>query len=96
MAAGGGPERPINVTTTFWNYVPGERGLYYAGVRLGAKVPYTYELRLLEPSGTDRLLHGARLAHLSPGLSVHPDGQTLLFSGVAAIGQDLYRIENFR
>jgi hypothetical protein len=37
-----------------------------------------------------------QLAGMSPGLSVQPDGKTVLISGVVTVGQDLFRIENFR
>lgn len=96
MPASGGPERQLDISVTFWNYVPGERGLFYASLPIGQKAPYTYEVRLLESTGKSRLLYTVRLASLSPGLSVQPDGKTVLISGVATVGQDLFRIENFR
>ena len=42
------------------------------------------------------MLYTVRLASMSPGLSVLADGKTVLIAGVAEIGQDLVRIENFR
>jgi hypothetical protein len=95
MPATGGAERRLDVSVVFWNYVPGERGLYYASLPSGRKAPYTYEIRLLDNTGTSSVLHTVRLASMSPGLSVQADGKTVLISGVATIGQDLFRIENF-
>jgi len=37
-----------------------------------------------------------QLADSSPGLSVTPDGKTVVVPGVAVVTQDLVRIENFR
>jgi serine/threonine protein kinase len=96
MPAAGGPERALDVSVVFWNYRPTERGLYYASLPIGHKPPYTYEVRLLDNTGNSRALFAVRLASMSPGLSVAPDGTTVLISGVATVGQDLYRIENFR
>jgi Tol biopolymer transport system component len=92
----GGAERQLGVSVWFWNYLPGERGLYYASLPIGSKPPYTYEVRLLDSAGRTRVLHRVRLAGMSPGLSIQPDGKTVLVSGAATIGQDLFRIENFR
>jgi hypothetical protein len=89
-------ERRLDVSVVFWNYVLGERGLYYASQRIGPKAPYTYEVRLLDNTGSRRILHTVQLAGMSPGLSVQPDGKTVLISGVVTVGQDLFRIENFR
>jgi Tol biopolymer transport system component len=96
MPVAGGPERRLDVTVTFWNYVPGERGLYYASAAAGLKRPYTYDIRLLDDTGTTHVLYTVRLASLSPGFSVLADGKTVLIAGVAEIGQDLLRLENFR
>ncbi len=97
MPVAGGPERALNITTPFWNFVPTAHGLYYVSMRVGQKPPYTYEVRLHDDdSGKDRTLYSVRLASVSPGLSVLPDGKTVLIAGVAEISQDLLRIENFR
>jgi hypothetical protein len=37
-----------------------------------------------------------KLADAAPGLSVTPDGKTVVIQGVAVVTQDLVRIENFR
>ncbi len=96
MPVAGGPERRLDVTVTFWNYVPGEHGLYYTSAAAGRKRPFTYDIRLLDDTGTTHVLTTVSLASMSPGLSVLADGKTVLIAGVAEIGQDLVRIENFR
>jgi hypothetical protein len=37
-----------------------------------------------------------RLSDAGPGLTVTPDGKTVVIDGVAVVTQDLMRIENFR
>jgi dipeptidyl aminopeptidase/acylaminoacyl peptidase len=97
MPAAGGSERALHITTPFWNFVPTAHGLYYVSMRVGDKPPYTYEVRVHDDaSGKERTLYSVRLASVSPGLSVLPDGKTVLIAGVAEISQDLLRIENFR
>ena len=92
----GGPERALGIDVVFWNYFAGKEGLYYTTLPIGRRAPYTYEVRRLDGSGKTTVLHQQRLASMSPGLSVTPDGKSILIAGVAEIGQDLLRIENFR
>jgi len=96
MPLDGGPERALGVDVVFWNYLPGERGLYFTSLPRGRRAPYSYEIRLLDASGKVSVLHEIRLASMSPGLSATADGKTFLIAGVTEIGQDLMRIENFR
>jgi hypothetical protein len=97
MPVAGGREEPLDITTSFWNYLPVENGIYYVAPRQGPKPPYTFEVRFLEfTSGKNRVVHRVRQGTISPGLSVMPDGKTVLIAGVAEITQDLMRIENFR
>jgi len=97
MPVGGGPERSLGITTAYWNYLPVERGIYYVAPKQGQKMPFTFEVRLLDfATGANRAVYSVRLADISPGLSVAPDGKTVLIAGVAEITQDLMRIENFR
>jgi eukaryotic-like serine/threonine-protein kinase len=92
-----GSERRLDVTVAFWNYCPGPGGLYYLTPRQGQRPPYTFEVRFLDvATGRSRTLHTVRLAGASPGLSVMPDGKTILMAGAAEITQDLVRIDNFR
>ena len=57
MPVAGGPERRLDITVTFWNYVPGEHSLSYASAAAGRKTPYSYEIRLLDATGRTRVLH---------------------------------------
>jgi hypothetical protein len=47
-------------------------------------------------TGKSRVIHSLRLAGAPPGLTMLPDGKTMLMAGIAEILQDLMRIENFR
>ena len=62
----------------------------------GRRAPFSYELRLLDGSGRTTVLQRLQLSSMSPGLGVSPDGKSLLIAGVTEIGQDLFRIDNFR
>jgi eukaryotic-like serine/threonine-protein kinase len=97
MPVTGGPEEPLGVSVTVWNYVPAKGGFYYMPVRQGNRAPFIFEVRFFDyVTRQTRLVHSLRLAAASPGLSVSPDGKTVLVEGVAQITQDLMRIENFR
>jgi Tol biopolymer transport system component len=93
----GGPERSLDIQVSFWNYAPGEQGLYYAARQQGLRPPYTFEIRVFDPaSGQSRVLDRVQLATLSPGLAVRPGGKVVVIAGAADVPQDLMRIENFR
>ncbi len=93
----GGPERALGVNVAFWNYVPGERGLYYVAPRAGRRPPHTFDVCMFDlATRKARVVQSVRLADVSPGLSVSTDGKTVIMAGVAEITQDLIRIENFR
>jgi Tol biopolymer transport system component len=97
MPVAGGPETSLGIQVTFWNYVPGEHGIYYMPLRQGQPPPYTYEVRFLDTkTGQSRLVHSLRLADAAPGLTVTADGKTVVIEGIAVVTQDLVRIENFR
>jgi Tol biopolymer transport system component len=97
MPVAGGREQPLDITTSFWNYLPVEKGIYYVAPRQGQKPPHTFEVRFLEfTTGKTRVVHSVRLGTIGPGLSVMPDGKIVLIAGVAEITQDLMRIDNFR
>ena len=92
-----GPERPLGIQVTFWNYVPAERGLYDMPPRQGLRAPFTYDVRFFDfASGESRVVHSVRLAEASPGLTATRDGKTVIIEGVALVTQDLVRIDNFR
>jgi len=97
MPVAGGPERSLGIQLTFWNYVPGRKGLYYMPRKEGPRAPFAYEVRLIETAtGQDRLIHRVRLGGASPGLTLTPDGKTVVIAGIDVETQDLMRIENFR
>jgi Tol biopolymer transport system component len=95
MSLGGGREQSLEVDVVFWNYCVDERGLYYASLPRGRRAPFAYEVRLLDDAGKTTVLHRLELSSMSPGLSVTHDG-AILVAGVVEIGQDLFRIDNFR
>jgi serine/threonine protein kinase len=93
----GGSERPLGISTTWWNYVDTARGLYYVAEPIGQHAPYTYEIRVFDSStGRSVTLFSVPLAFMGSGLSVFPDGKSVLVGGVQTINHDLFRIENFR
>jgi Tol biopolymer transport system component len=93
----GGPERPLGIQVSFWNYVPGEHGLYYMSLPQGQRPSFVYEVRFLDTTtGQSRVVHTVRLADASPGLTATRDGKTIVIEGVAVVTQDLMRIEHFR
>lgn len=97
MPVGGGPERALGITMWLWNYVPTREGICYVSTRQGERAPYLFQVRCLDTAtGKSRVIYSLRLAAAAPGLTVLPDGKTLLTVGVAEITQDLMRIENFR
>ena len=66
-------------------------------LRQGQRAPFTYEVRFFDDrTGQNRVIHRVQLADSSPGLSVTPDGKTVVIQGVALVTQDLVCIENFR
>ena len=92
-----GTEQPLGIQVSFWNYVPAERGLYYMTLGQGQRAPFTYEVRHFDSAtGQSRMVHRVRLAQVDPGLTVTPDGKTVVIQGVVVVTQDLVRIENFR
>jgi serine/threonine protein kinase len=87
----GGPERQL--VDCVAGFAVGQGGVYYrgcAGIAVGAEAP----LFLRDPTtGRQRLL--GRLSP-GPGLTVSPDGKTILFTKTVGGGPDLMMIENFR
>jgi hypothetical protein len=66
-------------------------------LRQGQRAPFTYEVRFFDSrTGQSRVVHRVQLADSAPGLSVTPDGKTVVIQGVAVVTQDLVLIENLR
>jgi Tol biopolymer transport system component len=92
--AAGGPERRVLDSVFLMSYVPVENGIYYVHrpeLRRGPS-----ELRFHEfATGKSRVLQEFA-ADQGQGLTVSPDGNTILYAVVPDWNQDLMLLENFR
>jgi Tol biopolymer transport system component len=87
----GGQER--KVVDCVSSFTVGPAGVYHLGCSTGGDTETP--LFLLDPvTGRDRLL--GKLEKPYFGLSVSPDGSTILYTKVVSEGSDLMMIENFR
>jgi Tol biopolymer transport system component len=91
----GGPERPVLHSISGWEYFPFEKGIYYV-VKPNPQVA-VLELRFLTlASGKVDVLNTYQSLG-GQGLSVSPDGKTIIVAGVEPSGaEDLMLIQNFR
>jgi Tol biopolymer transport system component len=94
----GGPQRQLAACVSFFNVGPG--AVYYLGCRegpaiLGRPEPFLSLVARDLATGRERLLGNLEQAAGS-GLTVSPDGTTVLFTKVVGEGSDLMMIENFR
>jgi Tol biopolymer transport system component len=86
----GGPEREI--AKCVWTFAVGPAGLYSEECSDGPETP----LFVRDPvTGQGRLLGNLDRTE-GAGLSVSPDGKTILFTKSVGLGSDLMMIENFR
>jgi hypothetical protein len=86
----GGPER--EVAKCVWIFAVGPAGLYSEECSDGPP-----PLFVRDPvTGQGRLLGNLDQAEGGAGLTVSPDGKTILFTSNAGAGSDLMMIENFR
>ena len=92
----GGPETRLLDSVYQWDFFPVRDGIYYI-VRPDPANRYTFELRFLNlATGRSTVLNKFE-SQLNQGLSVSPDGQVVLYSGVSMLsGDDLMLIEHFR
>ncbi len=89
----GGSERKVLDCVPLWGFALGPGGLYHLGCEEG---PTGRPLYLLDPAtGQDRLL-GQLEKNAGYGLTVSPDGKTILYTRSVGEGSDLMMIENFR
>ena len=88
---GGGSERKVLECVPVQGFATGPGGVYHFGCESG---PSGTPLYLLDPAtGRDRLLGNLERA---AGLTVSPDGKTILYAKEVGEGSDLMMIENFR
>jgi serine/threonine protein kinase len=89
----GGPERRVIDCVPAWGFTVGPTGVYHFGCKANPAGPPLY---LLDPvTGRDRLL--GRLEAAAGGMTVSPDGKTILYTKQhLGEGSDLMMIENFR
>jgi Tol biopolymer transport system component len=89
----GGPERKLLECVRLSGFVVGPAGVYHFGCTTD---PHAVPLYLLDPAtGQDRFLGKPEMAVLS-GLTVSPDGKTILYTKLLDAAADLMMIENFR
>jgi eukaryotic-like serine/threonine-protein kinase len=89
LPLGGGPERQLVECVS--DFVVGSGGIYYSGCQGVPETPFF----LRDPAtGRERLL--GKPGSPAGGLTVSPDGKTILFTRSVGEGTDLMMIENFR
>ncbi len=92
VSLAGGPERTVVDCVARQGFAVGVAGVYHVGCDGDAR---GLPLSLLDPAtGRDRLL--GTLEGFVEGLTVSPDGKTILYAKYAGEGSDLMMIENFR
>ncbi|HKC12129.1 MAG TPA: protein kinase [Vicinamibacteria bacterium] len=90
----GGPERKVLECVPLKGFAVGPGGVYHFGC---AADPRAVPLYLLDPAiGRDRLLGKLEQALPISGLTVSPDGKTILYVKGENQGGELMMIENFR
>jgi Tol biopolymer transport system component len=88
----GGPERPVIDCVGGWGFTVGPAGVYHLGCKADQRAVPLYLLDLA--TGRDRLL--GKLERPETGITVSPDGKTILYTKTVGEGSDLMMIENFR
>jgi hypothetical protein len=90
----GGAERTILSAVNWWSYVPVEEGVYYV-VQPATTAPHVFELRFQAfASGASRVLNRFEAQGVQ-GLTVSPDRDSILCSGMVAWNDDLMLVEGF-
>jgi Tol biopolymer transport system component/DNA-binding winged helix-turn-helix (wHTH) protein len=88
----GGEERQILSYVYYKAFFPIKDGIYYVGAR---RDDGFYPLEFYEFTGKTSRLLGKVGGHLWQGLTVSPDGKSILLSRSANTGSDLMMIDNF-
>ena len=93
----GGPERQAAEAACWRGFVVTERGIYYLSGSGGRGVR-EHAVQLLDPATGSSTVIGKieGRPYLNEGLTVSPDGKTILFSASTQAGADLMLVENFR
>jgi hypothetical protein len=93
-----GPETQILTSVRRCDYFPAKEGIYHVVVPDPQARPFAYELRLFDVAkGTSRVLNRFEALEGRGGLSVSPDGKTVLYSGEKTSGgEDLMMIQHYR
>lgn len=93
--AGGAETRVLENLSYCYNYVPTSHGVYFVKAGLANNGPAETALSYLDlATGKIRLLLSMR--GWVYGLTLSPDGRSLLYSRQDASGADLILVENFR
>jgi Tol biopolymer transport system component len=88
----GGPERKVLDCVPYKGFAVGPGGVYHLSCVADRRIVPLY---LLDPAtGQDRLL--GNLEKPGSGITVTPDGKTILYTKLENPGSDLMMIENFR
>jgi Tol biopolymer transport system component/predicted Ser/Thr protein kinase len=93
--AGGAETRVLESLSYCFNYVPTSRGIYFVGAGLTGDGPAATALAYLDlAAGKTKLLLPVRAWVY--GLTLSPDGRSLLYSRSDASGADLILVDTFR
>ncbi len=93
--AGGAEARVLENLSYCYNYVPTSRGVYFAKAGLADKGPAETAVAYLD-FATGKIKPLLSMRGWVYGLTLSPDGRSLLFSRQDAFGADLILVENFR
>jgi len=88
----GGEERQVLDSVFLLSFSIAENGIYHV---VNRGTPFGFEIRFLDfATGKDHVLYTSDLLP-AQGLTVSPDGRTILYSALAAYNADLMLVENF-
>jgi hypothetical protein len=90
----GGPEKTVADTVCFRAFAVTPQGLYYVS---GSAQDPEFTVRFLDPrTGESTVLGESKGRYLGQGLTVSPNGKTILLSASTQTGADLYLVDDFR
>jgi Tol biopolymer transport system component len=90
----GGPEKIVVEPVCYRAFAVTSSGIYYIS---GSTEDPRFTVRLLDPvTGKSTVLGESDGRYLGQGLTVSPDGKTILLSASMQTGADLYLVDNFR